>query len=93
MRPVLRFLGLALCALSVGSFAQSIKPLPALNIDITQTSVSGLSSGGFMAVQLAVAFSSIIKGAGIVAAGPFYCSQGSLVTATTRCSCSGAPVL
>jgi len=93
MRPVLRFLALALYALSVGSFAQSIEPLPALNIDITQTSVSGLSSGGFMAGQLAVAFSSIIKGAGIVAAGPFYCSQGSLLTATTRCSCSGEPVL
>jgi hypothetical protein len=31
--------------------------LPALNIDINQTSVSGLSSGGYMAVQFHVAFS------------------------------------
>ena len=30
--------------------------LPPLNIDKTQTSVSGLSSGGFMAAQLHVAF-------------------------------------
>lgn len=71
--------------------AASYPPLPALNIDISQTSVSGLSSGGFMAVQLAVAYSSIIKGVGVVAAGPYYCSQNSLLIATSRCSCTIQP--
>jgi poly(3-hydroxybutyrate) depolymerase len=40
--------------------------------DIT---VSGLSSGGFMTVQLHVAFSSIFKGAAVFAGGPFYCAE------------------
>ncbi|WP_228273771.1 extracellular catalytic domain type 2 short-chain-length polyhydroxyalkanoate depolymerase [Rhodocyclus tenuis] len=73
--------------------ADALQPLPALNIDITQTSLSGISSGGFMAAQFQVAHSSIVKGAGIVAGGPFYCSQNSVVTATTRCSCTGEPYL
>jgi poly(3-hydroxybutyrate) depolymerase len=71
--------------------AASYPPLPALNLDVAQTSVSGLSSGGFMAVQLAVAYSSIIKGVGVVAAGPYYCAQNSVLIATTRCSCTIQP--
>ena len=62
----------ALAAL-VGGPAYAAVNLPALNIDKTQTTVSGLSSGGFMAVQLHVAYSATFKkGAGIVAGGPFY---------------------
>jgi len=83
---------LALLASMPGvSEADSSQPLPALNIDIDQTSVSGISSGGFMAVQFQVAHSSIVKGAGIVAAGPFYCAQDDLITATTKCSCTLDP--
>ena len=93
MRFLLQAAVLALSAALFNSFADPIRDLPALNIDIKETSVSGISSGGFMAVQLAVAYSSIIKGAGIVAAGPYYCSQGSRVTATTKCSCTAEPVL
>ena len=88
MRPVSLFAGLALYVLSFCCYAQTPQPLPALNIDIAQTSVSGLSSGGYMAVQLAVAYSSIVKGAGVVAAGPYFCSQGKLSTAMTQCSCN-----
>src|SRR5215831_18656535 len=57
------------------------------NVDISQTSVSGLSSGGFMAVQFEVAFSSTLRGAGVIAGGPYYCAQGNLLTATSTCSC------
>jgi hypothetical protein len=64
-------------------------PLPNYNVDIKQTSVSGLSSGGFMAVQFGVAYSSILKGAGIVAGGPYYCARGDIGTATSKCSCTG----
>ncbi|WP_232429218.1 PHA-depolymerase-like protein [Burkholderia ubonensis] len=71
-------------AQSVPLSAQVAK-LPAFNVDIKQTSVSGLSSGGFMAVQFDVAYSSIVKGAGIIAGGPYACSQGSLVIAMTAC--------
>ena len=59
--------------------------LEAYNVDIRQTSVSGFSSGAFMAVQFDVAFSSILKGAGIISGGPYYCMQGSV---RTRGPCS-----
>lgn len=63
------------------------------NVDIAQTSVSGLSSGGFMAVQFGVAYSEIVQGAGIIAGGPYYCAQGDVEIATRKCSCTGLPVL
>jgi poly(3-hydroxybutyrate) depolymerase len=63
--------------------------LPNFHIDQKETSVSGLSSGGFMAVQFSVAYSGIIKGAGIVAGGPYYCAQGDVDIATSKCSCTG----
>jgi len=47
--------------------------LPALGIDPARVSVSGLSSGGFMAAQYSVTFSNSVMGAGIVAGGPFDC--------------------
>ena len=65
--------------------------LPALNIDIRETSISGLSSGAFMSVQFQVAYSSIVKGAGIVAGGPYFCSQGNPLRAITQCSCTFDP--
>jgi hypothetical protein len=51
--------------------------LNSYNADITQTSISGISSGAFMSVQFGVAWSSIIKGIGVVAGGPYYCAQAS----------------
>lgn len=79
-------------ALAAGAASAAVD-LPALNIDKAQTTVSGLSSGGFMAVQLHVAFSATFKkGAGIVAGGPFYCAEGSVVNATGRCMASPAGI-
>jgi hypothetical protein len=57
-----------------------------LNIDKTQISVSGISSGGFMAHQFHVAHSFNVMGAGIVAGGPYYCAQGSIADAVRKCS-------
>jgi hypothetical protein len=91
-RPLRRSLLLSLGLLSATSFAGP-PPLPALNIDIGQTSISGISSGGFMAVQFQVAHSSIVRGVGVVAGGPYYCSQDSLATAITKCSCAGEPTV
>ena len=50
-------------------------PLPALGADLKATSVSGLSSGAFMASQFQIAHSSIVIGAGIVAGGPYGCAE------------------
>ncbi|MGQ5522746.1 extracellular catalytic domain type 2 short-chain-length polyhydroxyalkanoate depolymerase [Chitinimonas sp. PSY-7] len=73
--------------------ANDAPALPALGTDPAQNTVSGLSSGAFMATQFSVAYSSGIVGAGIVAGGPYYCAgSGSyngpnrfLMTATTQC--------
>ncbi len=56
-----------------------------LNLDLKKTTVSGLSSGGFMANQMHIAHSDWIQGAGIIAAGPNYCAQNSLTTALSEC--------
>jgi len=63
--------------------------LPSFNVDLKQTSVSGLSSGGFMAVQFEVAYSSTLKGAGVIAGGPYFCARNDLAKAMTICSCTG----
>jgi poly(3-hydroxybutyrate) depolymerase len=61
-------------------------PLPQLVVDKTQTSVSGISAGGYMAVQLHMAYSATFKkGAGVVAGGPYYCAESSVTNATGRC--------
>ncbi|RIX85060.1 extracellular catalytic domain type 2 short-chain-length polyhydroxyalkanoate depolymerase [Acidovorax cavernicola] len=66
--------------------AMAAVPLPALGANPAEVSVSGLSAGGFMAVQLHVAYSATFKrGAGVVAGGPYYCAEGSVLNATGRC--------
>lgn len=57
----------------------------AYNIDQKQISVSGLSSGAYMAGQVHVALSKTFMGAGLIAGGPFYCAQGDLNRAQTEC--------
>jgi hypothetical protein len=49
--------------------------LPKLGLALAQTSVSGLSSGAYMAGQIEIAHSKDIVGAGIVAGGPFACAE------------------
>ncbi|MDT8991451.1 PHB depolymerase family esterase [Curvibacter sp. APW13] len=62
-------------ALGVG-LAHAAVTLPALNIDKTQITTSGLSSGGFMANQMGIAYSSTFSGVGVFAAGPYWCAGG-----------------
>ena len=49
--------------------------LPALSAKVDETSVSGISSGAYMAGQFEIAHSSIVKGAAIIAGGPYGCAQ------------------
>lgn len=49
--------------------------LPPLAISLKETSVSGISSGAYMAGQFQVAHSSLVIGAGIVAGGPYGCAE------------------
>lgn len=68
----------------LASTAYAADKLPSFKGDINETSVSGLSSGAFMAAQLEVAYSATIKGAGIVAGGPYYCAAG-IISNTSIC--------
>jgi hypothetical protein len=76
----------AICALAVifafARTALAADPLPPYHGDPSQTSVSGLSSGAFMAVQYQVAYSGSVVGAGVVAGGPYYCAAGNILNAT-----------
>jgi poly(3-hydroxybutyrate) depolymerase len=65
--------------------AHAADPLPHMQLDPTGTTVSGLSSGAYMAVQVHVANSSSIIGAGVVAGGPYFCAEGQLHIALNRC--------
>jgi hypothetical protein len=66
----------AVIHLSVGSpSALSAEMLQSYAADISRTTVSGFSSGGFMAMQFHVANSSWVKGAGIIAGGPYNCGR------------------
>jgi len=59
--------------------------LPKLPLDPAAVTVSGISAGGYMAVQFHVAHSALVQGAGIVAAGPYFCAEGSMRHALGRC--------
>ena len=75
----------AVAASSSPQFSFAAETLPAYNCALNGTTVSGLSSGAFFAVQMHVAFSSFITGAGVFAGGPYDCAEGSLNTAELTC--------
>lgn len=75
----------AAAALVSAGAAGAAEPLPAFNVDLSQSSVSGLSSGAYMAGQFHVAFSQTLIGAGIVAGGPYGCAEGQFALALGRC--------
>ena len=77
-------LGAAILAVSLAAVAapaEASTGLPKLNI--TGVYVTGVSSGGFMATQLQVAYSATFDGAGIIAAGPYDCGQGNVIEFAT----------
>jgi poly(3-hydroxybutyrate) depolymerase len=69
----------------VGTTAFAAPALTKFPIDSKQITVSGVSSGGFMAVQLQVAHSSLIHGVGSVAGGIYWCAEGNQFTSLQHC--------
>lgn len=66
---------LAVAGLLLATPVRAADPaLPALNLDASQTTVSGISSGAFMAVQMAVAHSAGVAGVAATAGGPYFCA-------------------
>ena len=59
------------------------------NIDSSRISVSGVSSGAYMAGQVHMAHSSIFNGVAIIAGGPYYCARGELSQGLGPCMKGG----
>lgn len=74
IRSCLAASALAACALA----AHAVTSLPALNVDTANITVSGMSSGAAMAVQVGYADSATFKGVGVFAGSPYAC-QGHYV--------------
>lgn len=83
MKTKLIFLALSLNASHPLAAPQQLKLK--LELELEHLSVSGLSSGGYMANQFHVAHSDWINRIGIIAGGPYYCAQGSIKIALEQC--------
>lgn len=76
IRRLHMLLALLATALTLGACSDdSAKGLPQLGARLEETSVSGISSGAYMAGQYQVAHSGDVVGAGIIAGGPYGCSE------------------
>jgi poly(3-hydroxybutyrate) depolymerase len=78
--------GIVMCVAGCGKPAVESARLPPLPIDPASVTVSGISSGGAMAVQFHVAYSAAVSGAGVLAAPPYYCAADSMRLALGRCT-------
>lgn len=84
----LRFISRHLSALSLILFSAALgatPALPGLAANVSEVTVSGISSGAYMAVQFQVAYSQMVRGAGLLAGGPYYCAEGSVSRALGNC--------
>ena len=74
MSMLIRYLFRFVCLAVLAGQAWAIEPLPALNIERDSITVSGISSGAFMAVQFGVAHSAAVSGIAATAGGPYFCA-------------------
>jgi poly(3-hydroxybutyrate) depolymerase len=85
-------IGLALAAALVGCGAAGrSEPAPALGIDAARVTVSGISSGAYMAHQVHIALNERIQGAALFAGGPYACAGGNLERALAECMAPEGP--
>ena len=101
-RRARRRLAVLVCALAVVlaglTAGQAAQAAPAPNGALPRLSatggdyVTGISSGGYMATQLQVAYSHRIRAAGIFSAGPYWCAQDDVAIALYGCTVDTVPV-
>ncbi len=77
---------LALVAAAAAGRAGAAEPLPSFAVDAAGLTVAGISSGGFMAVQLGIAYSSRSAGVAIFACGSYHCAGDSAAAALGACA-------
>jgi len=71
------------CYLFALTQSQAIAPL---NVDLKTLSLSGISSGGSMAIQVHVAHSAIFQKMASIAGPPYRCAEGEIGTALSACT-------
>lgn len=91
--PALQRVVVGLALVSSLPAARAAVSLPALNIDTTSITVSGLSSGAAMAVQMGYAYSATFKGVGVFAGSPYSCQGHYYYTACQNNSVISAAML
>jgi hypothetical protein len=69
----------------VANSASAQANLGSFNVNPNTVTVAGISSGGFMAVQLQVAYSKSIFGTAVFAGGTYFCAQDNLAVWGTAC--------
>jgi poly(3-hydroxybutyrate) depolymerase len=88
---------LSACLLALAGLSTNARSTPAPDdgslprLTIGDTYVAGISSGGYMATQLQVAFSDRVAGAAIFSAGPYWCAMGDVAVALQSCAASTVP--
>lgn len=85
LKTPLYYLAAALSFALMQTATHAAPPLPVLAASTSGLTVSGLSSGGYMAVQFQVAYSSLVHGAGVIAGGPYYCAENKVGRALSNC--------
>ena len=89
IRSALAGAALLACALA----ARAVTSLPSLNVDTTDITISGMSSGAAMAVQVGYAYSATFKGVGVFAGSPYSCQDHYAYTACQNNSSISAAML
>ncbi|CAN5144544.1 hypothetical protein BH11PSE11_BH11PSE11_06060 [soil metagenome] len=91
MRALLTAVGIFTALASSGGANAAAVKMSGYNADPGKTSVSGISSGGYFAQQLHIAYSATFKtGAAIFAGGPYNCAKNSASVAQADCM-KGSP--
>ena len=79
------FISAAVAMAAAGCAGDVPPPLPRLTVDPARVAVAGLSSGAYMATQSHLAWSDRLRGAALIAGGPYGCAGGSLDVALGLC--------
>lgn len=87
-RSRMRWLSTLLALLLASMMVEGSKILADLeeyHINPSRVGVSGVSSGGYMANQVHIAFSATFRYSGIIAGGPYYCAKNNVNIALGPC--------
>jgi hypothetical protein len=76
---------IAAATVALGSKVENDEPISLKGLNIRSLTVSGLSSGAYMAVQFHISHSKAVNGSAIFAGGPFYCAESNLEFAQHKC--------